>query len=88
VGAGKPPIGIAVASPTTTVIALSAYDDARSVLEMFEGGVREFIAKDAPTGALIDAIRRGARKPRGKVGAGRFGANAQVLLFLPLAQPT
>jgi DNA-binding NarL/FixJ family response regulator len=57
--------GIAVASPTTTVIALSAYDDARSVLEMFEGGVREFIAKDAPTEALIDAIRRGARKLRG-----------------------
>jgi len=57
--------GIAVASPATTVIALSAYDDARSVLEMFEGGVREFIAKDAPTEALIDAIRRGARKLRG-----------------------
>jgi DNA-binding NarL/FixJ family response regulator len=57
--------GIALASPTTTVIALSAYDDARSVLEMFEGGVREFIAKDAPTEALIDAIRRGARKLRG-----------------------
>jgi DNA-binding NarL/FixJ family response regulator len=57
--------GIAVASPTTTVIALSAYDDARSVLEMFEGGVREFIAKDAPTEAVIDAIRRGARKLKG-----------------------
>jgi DNA-binding NarL/FixJ family response regulator len=57
--------GIALASPTTTVIALSAYDDARSVLEMFEGGVREFIAKDAPTEALIDAIRRGARKLKG-----------------------
>ena len=57
--------GIAVASPTTTVIALSAYDDARSVLEMFEGGVREFITKDAPTEAVIDAIRRGARKVKG-----------------------
>jgi len=57
--------GIAVASPTTTVIALSAYDDARSVLEMFEGGVGEFIAKDAPTEAVIDAIRRGARKLKG-----------------------
>ena len=57
--------GIAVASPTTTVIALSAYDDAQSVLEMFEGGVREFITKDAPTEAVIDAIRRGARKLKG-----------------------
>ena len=57
--------GIAVASPTTTVIALSAYDDAQSVLEMFEGGVREFITKDAPTEAVIDAIRRGARKVKG-----------------------
>jgi hypothetical protein len=35
------------------------------LLEMFEGGVREFIAKAAPIEALIDAIRRGARKLRG-----------------------
>jgi DNA-binding NarL/FixJ family response regulator len=57
--------GIALASPNTTVIALSAYDDAKSVLEMFEGGVGEYISKDAPTEALIEATRRGARKPRG-----------------------
>ena len=57
--------GIALASPNTIVIALSAYDDAKSVLEMFEGGVGEYISKDAPTEALIEAIRRGARKPRG-----------------------
>ena len=54
--------GIALASPTTTVIALSAYDDARSVLEMFEGGVGEYVAKDAPSEAVIEAIRRGARR--------------------------
>ncbi|HYT80551.1 MAG TPA: response regulator transcription factor [Actinomycetota bacterium] len=57
--------GIGLASSNTTVIALSAYDDAKSVLEMFEGGVGEYISKDAPTEALIEAIRRGARKPRG-----------------------
>jgi len=27
--------------------------------------VGEYISKDAPTEALIEAIRRGARKPRG-----------------------
>jgi DNA-binding NarL/FixJ family response regulator len=54
--------GIALGSPTTTVIALSAYDDARSVLEMFEGGVGEYIAKEAPSEAVIEAIRRGARR--------------------------
>jgi DNA-binding NarL/FixJ family response regulator len=52
--------GIAVASPNTTVIAFSAHDDAASVLEMFEGGVGEYIAKDSPTDAVIEAIRRGA----------------------------
>jgi DNA-binding NarL/FixJ family response regulator len=57
--------GIALASPTTTVIALSAYDDARSVLEMFEGGVGEYVAKDAPSEAVIEAIRRGARRLNG-----------------------
>jgi len=57
--------GIALASPTTTVIALSAYDDARSVLEMFEGGVGEYVAKDAPSEAVIEAIRRGARSLNG-----------------------
>jgi DNA-binding NarL/FixJ family response regulator len=57
--------GIALASPTTTVIALSAYDDARSVLEMFESGVGEYVAKDAPSEAVIEAIRRGARRLNG-----------------------
>jgi len=57
--------GIALASPNTTVIALSAYDDAGSVLEMFEGGVGEYIAKDVPTETVIEAIRRGARKLKG-----------------------
>lgn len=53
--------GIAFASPKTTVIALSAHDDASSVLEMFEGGVGEYLAKDAPIEAFIEAIKRGAR---------------------------
>lgn len=57
--------GIALASPTTTVIALSAYDDAGSVLEMLEGGVGEYIAKDAPSEAVIEAIRRGTRRLNG-----------------------
>jgi DNA-binding NarL/FixJ family response regulator len=57
--------GIALASPTTTVIALSAYDDAASVLEMFEGGVSEYVAKDAPSEAVIEAIRRGTRRLNG-----------------------
>jgi DNA-binding NarL/FixJ family response regulator len=56
--------GIAFASPKTTVIALSAHDDARSVLEMFVGGVGEYLAKDVPTEAFIEAIRRGARRPK------------------------
>ncbi len=54
--------GIALASPNTTVIALSAHDDAGSVVDMFEGGVGEYIAKSSPTEAVIDAIRRGARR--------------------------
>ena len=57
--------GIALASPNTTVIALSAHDDAASVLDMFEGGVGEYIAKDSPTEAVIEAIRRGAHGPNG-----------------------
>jgi len=57
--------GIALASPNMTVIALSAHDDAASVLDMFEGGVGEYIAKDSPTEAVIEAIRRGAHGPNG-----------------------
>ncbi len=57
--------GISLASPNTTVIALSAYDDAASVLEMFEGGVGEYVAKDAPSEAVIAAIRRGTRRLNG-----------------------
>ena len=50
--------GIHRASPETKMIALSAQEDASSVVEMLTRGVGEYIVKDSPPGDIVDAIRR------------------------------
>src|SRR5439155_6829938 len=53
--------GIKVASPQTRVVALSAYDDRASVLEMFRAGASGFLVKGTPAQAILDAIFAAAR---------------------------
>jgi DNA-binding NarL/FixJ family response regulator len=50
--------GIHRVSPETKMIALSAQEDASSVVEMHTRGVGEYIVKDSPAGQIVDAIRR------------------------------
>ena len=61
-GGPKAAAGIRLASPQTVVIALSAHDDAFSVLSMLERGVATYVAKDSPAEQVIEAIRRGAEQ--------------------------
>ena len=62
-GGGGPVVarGIKVASPQTRVVALSAYDDRASVLEMFRAGASGFLVKGTPAQAILDAIFAAAR---------------------------
>ncbi|HEX9122773.1 MAG TPA: EAL domain-containing protein [Actinomycetota bacterium] len=47
-------------SPSTRVMALSAYDDADSVLEMLRAGADGYLLKGGRDGDLIDAVRKAA----------------------------
>jgi len=47
--------------PGTKVLALSAYEDRRTVLDMLRQGAVGFVVKGAPGGELLDAIRRSAQ---------------------------
>ena len=47
-------------SPQTRVIALSAYDDRASVLEMLRAGASGYLVKGTPPGEILNAIRGAA----------------------------
>ena len=52
---------IAAVSPETKVIALSAYDDRGSVLEMLRNGAVGYLVKGAAPDEILEAIRRAVR---------------------------
>jgi PAS domain S-box-containing protein len=52
---------IASASPKTRVVALSAYADRGSVLEMLRNGAVGYVVKGAAPNEILDAIRRAVR---------------------------
>ena len=52
--------GIRERSPQTRVIALSAYDDRTTVLEMVRAGVVGYLVKGAPPGEIVKTIHRSA----------------------------
>ena len=47
--------------PETKVLAVSAYEDRRTVLDMLREGAVGFVVKGTPAKELIDAVRRSAR---------------------------
>ena len=49
------------ALPETKVLAVSAYEDRRTVLDMLREGAVGFVVKGTPARELIDAVRRSAR---------------------------
>jgi len=53
--------GIKLASPQTRIVALSAYDDRASVLEMLRAGASGFLVKGTPAQGILDAIFAAAR---------------------------
>ncbi len=62
-------------SPATRVVALSAYNDRATVLDMLLAGASEYIVKGGSPGEILLALRRTGR---GQLGLG--GAEAQELL--------
>lgn len=48
-------------SPKTRVVALSAYEDHASVLEMLRGGAVAYLVKGTVPGEILEAIRRASR---------------------------
>lgn len=47
--------------PETKILAVSAYEDRRTVLEMLRAGAVGFVVKGTPANELLDAVRRSAR---------------------------
>ena len=52
---------IAVASPRTRIVALSAHKDRTIVLEMLRAGAMSYLVKGASNDAILDAVRRAVR---------------------------
>lgn len=48
-------------SPTTRVVALSAYEDRTTVLEMLRAGAAGYLVKGTSAGEIVEAIRRSVR---------------------------
>lgn len=48
-------------SPETRVVALSAYEDRATVLEMLRAGAAGYLVKGTPAGEILEAIRRSVR---------------------------
>jgi EAL domain-containing protein (putative c-di-GMP-specific phosphodiesterase class I) len=53
--------GISSASPQTRIVALSAYDDRPSVMEMLRAGASGFLIKGSPASEILDALFASAR---------------------------
>ena len=60
-GGARATAGIAKASPETKVLALSAYEDRGSVLEMLRNGAVGFLVKGGSPREILEAIRRAVR---------------------------
>src|SRR5262245_35614052 len=60
-GGARAAAGIASASPSTKVVALSAYEDIGSVLEMLRNGAAGYLVKGMPAAEILEAIRRAVR---------------------------
>jgi PAS domain S-box-containing protein len=60
-GGPKAARGIAEVSPATRVLALSAYEDQPTVVEMLRAGAVGYLVKGGPAGEILDAIRRAVR---------------------------
>ncbi|MBI4259972.1 MAG: response regulator [Actinobacteria bacterium] len=52
---------IAQRSPRTRVIALSAYEDRRTVLEMLRAGVVGYVVKGTPADQIVETVKRSVR---------------------------
>ena len=63
-GGAKAARGIASASPQTRVLALTAYTDRESVLDMLTAGAIGYLVKGAPGAEVLEAIRRSASGER------------------------
>jgi signal transduction histidine kinase len=53
--------GIKETSPSTRVVALSAYEDRHTVLEMLRAGVSGYVVKGTPAEEILHTIRRSVR---------------------------
>jgi DNA-binding NarL/FixJ family response regulator len=60
-GGGRAVEGIRTCSPATRVLALSAYEDRTTVLEMLRCGVVGYLVKGISPEELLEAIRRATR---------------------------
>jgi len=60
-GGGRAAAEIAIVSPATKSVALSAYEDRGSVLEMLRQGAVGYLVKGTPPTEILEAIRRAAR---------------------------
>src|SRR5439155_331739 len=54
--------GILTAAPGCGVVALSAYEERSTVLEMLLAGASGYVVKGAPAAEVVEAVRRTARK--------------------------
>lgn len=70
--------GIRVGSPHTRVLALSAYEDRGTVVEMLRAGAAGYLVKGTPGEELVAAIH-GALQGQGPLSAGVTGAVVQEL---------
>lgn len=52
---------IAQRSPDTAIVALTAYDDRATIIQMLRAGARSYIVKGARTGAIVEAIETASR---------------------------
>jgi PAS domain S-box-containing protein len=52
---------ISVGSPQTKVLAISAYEERGSILQMLRAGAVGYLVKGTPAGEIVEAIRRAAR---------------------------
>src|SRR5262249_55810953 len=53
--------GIGLVSPGTRVVALSAYEDLASVLDMLRNGAVGYLVKGTSPGEILEAVRRAVR---------------------------
>src|SRR5262245_10355077 len=60
-GGGQAAAEIAMVSPATSSVALSAYEDRASVIDMLRSGAVGYLVKGVPPSEILEAIRRAAR---------------------------